>query len=116
MTAATEMWSTTTPPASAPRDSVAWNDEVNRIEAASGACGADLANQACEQTGTAPYAMPQTASSVNAAAVEPPATGSRAVAVASRAAAVMDVARGLRASAAPARKLPATPATPYTSR
>ena len=54
MTVEGEVRSMMTPPTRAPVDSVAWNEAVKRTDAASGACGAALANQVCEQTGTAP--------------------------------------------------------------
>ncbi len=54
MTADGEMRSTTRPPTRAPREIVAWTEEVNSTEAASRESGAALANQVWEATGTAP--------------------------------------------------------------
>lgn len=54
MTIDGEEWSTTTPPTSAPMEMVAWNEAVKSTEEASGESGEALANQVCEQTGTAP--------------------------------------------------------------
>jgi hypothetical protein len=54
MTLVVDAASTTMPPNSAATEIVAWNDEVNRTVAASGARGADRTNQVWEHTGTPP--------------------------------------------------------------
>ncbi|WP_425473862.1 hypothetical protein [Saccharothrix saharensis] len=80
MTVDVDVASTTTPPTSAPIDSVAWNDDVNTTAAASGARGTAEAIHVCEHTGTAPYASPHTTSSTSAPASHRPTTGNSAVA------------------------------------
>lgn|SRR6478609_3267081 len=112
MTTDGEDWSTTTPPARAPIEMVAWNDAVKSTDEASGESGHALANQVWEQTGTAPYATPHRISRLTAPSRLPPSTGSSRVAPPIIAAAAAKVALGYRPTSDPPRKFPAMPAAP----